>query len=258
MTPHLMGKADLHIHTSHGDGLDSIEAIFEHVETRTDLDVIAITEHDHLETALAAREVWARGHYRFDLIPGVEVTTLEGHVIALYVEDPIPSLRPVEETIEAVRRQGGVCFVPHPMSWLTRSIGPGTMARVAAADLRFDAIELASGSPPARVAHAKARRLNAERYPLPEVGASDAHFRQAIGAGYTRFTGHTAADLRNAFSTGALTAKHKPYPSFREAGLLRTLSLPLVGLSATPKRLGWRRTAWSFVSRYGAAARARP
>ena len=145
MTPHLMGKADLHIHTSHGDGLDSIEAIFDHVETRTDLDVIAITEHDHLETALVAREAWARDNYRFGLIPGVEVTTLEGHIIALFVEEPIPSLRPVEETIEAVHRQDGICFVPHPMSWLTRSIGPGTMARVAAAGLSFDAIELASG-----------------------------------------------------------------------------------------------------------------
>ena len=254
MTPHLMGKADLHIHTSHGDGLDSIEAIFDHVESQTDLDVIAITEHDHLETALAAREVWARGNYRFAVAPGVEVTTLEGHVIALFVEDPIPSLRPVEETIEAVRRQGGVCFVPHPMSWLTRSIGPGTMARVVAAGLSFDAIELASGSPPARVAHTKARRLNDNLYHLPAVGASDAHFRQAIGAGYTRFSGTTAAQLRTAFNTGALRAEHRPYPSLREAGLLRTLSLPLAGLSATPKRLGWRRTAWSFVSRYGSGS----
>jgi predicted metal-dependent phosphoesterase TrpH len=255
MTPHLMGNADLHIHTSHGDGLDSIEAIFNHVETHTDLDVIAITEHDHLETALAAREVWARGNYRFDLVPGVELTTLEGHVIALFVEEPIRSLRPVEETIEAVHRQDGVCFVPHPMSWLTRSIGSGTMDRVATAGLSFDAIELASGSPPARVAQTKARRLNDALYRLPAVGASDAHFRQAIGAGYTRFEGKTAADLRAAFTTGALHAEHKPYPSLREAGLLRTLTLPLAGLSATPKRLGWRRTAWSFVSRYAAAGR---
>ncbi len=255
MTPHLMGKADLHIHTSHGDGLDTIEAIFEHVESQTDLDVIAITEHDHLETALEAREVWARDNHRFDLVPGAEVTTLEGHLIVLFIEEPIPSLRSVEETIDAVRRQGGVCFVPHPMSWLTRSIGPGTMARVAAAGLSFDAFELASGSPPSRVSQAKARRLNDTLYHLPAVGASDAHFRQAIGSGYTRFKGTTAAGLRTAFTTGALSGEHKPYPSLRETGLLRTLALPLVGLSATPKRLGWRRTAWSFVSRYGSATK---
>jgi predicted metal-dependent phosphoesterase TrpH len=251
MTPRLMGKADLHIHTSQGDGLDAIAAIFEHVETKTDLDVVAITEHDCLEVAVEAREAWARGRYRFDFVPGVEVTTLEGHLIALFLEAPVPSLRRVEETIEAVHRQGGVCFVPHPMSWLTRSIGPGTMDRVRAAGMSFDAIELASGSPPAKVGHAKARRLNREHYRLPEVGASDAHFRQAIGKGYTAFAGKTAADLRAAFARGDLQGCEADYPSLRDVGLLRTFALPFAGLSATPKRLGWRRTAWSFVSRYG-------
>ena len=245
-----MGKADLHIHTSHGDGLDSVESILDHVAAETDLDIIAITEHDSLEVALNARETWARRGYGFDFVPGVEVTTLEGHVVALYLEEPVPSLRRVEETIEAVHRQGGVCFVPHPMSWLTRSIGPGTMGRLEAAGLHFDAMELASGSPPAKVAITKARKLNRERYHLPCIGASDAHFRQAIGSGYTRFEGTSADELRAAFTTGAVSAVHRHYPSLRQAGLLRTLSLPIAGLRATPKQLGWRRTAWSFVSRY--------
>jgi predicted metal-dependent phosphoesterase TrpH len=245
-----MGKADLHIHTSHGDGLDSVERIFEHVEAHTDLDVIAITEHDSLETALDARETWARGAYGFDLVPGVEVTTLEGHVVALYVEEPLPSLRRVEETIEAVRRQGGVCFVPHPMSWLTRSIGPGTFKRVAQAGLSFDAIEIASASPTTRLYLEKARRLNDETYRLPGVGASDAHFVQAIGSAYTQFAGHSAADLRTAFANGALEGHSGRFPRLREVGLRRALSVPIAGLAATPRRLGWRRTAWSFVSRY--------
>src|SRR3712207_816470 len=125
-----MGKADLHIHTNQGDGLDSIEAILDYVEEQTELDVIAITEHDSLDVAHAAREVWARRRYRFDLIPGVEVTTLEGHVVALFLERPVESLLRVEETLEAAHAQGGVCFVPHPTSWLTRSIGPATLERV--------------------------------------------------------------------------------------------------------------------------------
>jgi predicted metal-dependent phosphoesterase TrpH len=245
-----MGKADLHIHTREGDGLDSVEAIFSHVETRTDLDVIAVTEHDSLATALRARKLWARDHYRFDLVPGVEVTTLEGHLIALYVEEPLRSLRRIEETVEAVRRQGGVCFVPHPMSWLTRSVGPGTFARVAAAGLAFDGVELASASPTTRVYLEKARRLNTERYQLPVVGASDAHFVQAIGTGATLFEGASAADLRRAFATGAVSGETARFPSLREVGLRRALAVPIAGLAATPRRLGWRRTAWSFVSRY--------
>ena len=245
-----MGKADLHIHTRHGDGLDSVERIFEHVEAHTNLDVIAITEHDDLDIALKAREVWARGNHRVDFVPGVEVTTLEGHLVALYVEYTIPSLRRIEETIEAVRRQGGVCFVPHPMSWLTRSIGPGAFKRVANAGLSFDGIELATASPTARLYLDRARRLNDELYHLPTVGASDAHFVQAIGSAHPRFSGSTANELREAFRIGAIEGLTGNFPRLRDVGLRRALSVPIAGLGATPRRLGWRRTAWSFVSRY--------
>jgi predicted metal-dependent phosphoesterase TrpH len=247
-----MGRADLHIHTSEGDGLDSAEAILAHVEREGRLDAIAITEHDDLVTALRAREAWARQGHRFDFIPGVEVTTLEGHVVALFVEQPVPSLRRVEDTIEAVHRQGGVCFVPHPMNWLTRSIGPGTfdrLARLRDDGVWFDGIELANPNPMSRLFLAKARRHN-QRYGLPAVGASDAHFALAIGSGYTEFDGSSAADLRRAFEAGAITAREDRFPNLREVGLSRALSLPIAGLRATPKKLGWRRTAWSFVSRY--------
>ncbi len=253
MTARPMGKADLHIHTNVGDGLDSVAAILEHVEAQTDLDVIAITEHDNLDVALQARELWARGGYRFDLVTGVEVTTLQGHLVALYLESPVPSLQRVEATIEAVHRQGGVCFVPHPMSWLTRSIGPGTFERLLPERQRgawFDGIELANASPLARLSQRKVATLNRESYALPAVGSSDAHFVQAIGSAHTRFEGTGAAHLRHAFATGALSGHRGAYPSLRQVGLVRTLSLPLTGLRATPKALGWRRTAWSFVVRY--------
>lgn len=246
------GKADLHIHTSAGDGLDSFAAILDHVETETDLDVIAITEHDNLDVALQAREAWARGVYRFGFVPGVEVTTLEGHLIALYLERPVASLRRVEETIDAIHRQGGVCFVPHPASWLTRSIGPGTLNRVERQRQRgtwFDAIETANAGPAGRFYLEKARRL-AYEHGLAGVGSSDAHFVQAIGSAFTEFEGRTAGDLRTSFAEKALCPHQQAYPRLRDVGLTRSLSLPFVGLRATPRALGWRRTAWSFVSRY--------
>lgn len=248
-----MGKADLHIHTNEGDGLDSLQSILDHVEATSELDVIAITEHDDVTTSLRARELWARRNYRFDFVTGCEVTTLDGHLIALYIEDQLASFRRVEETVEAIRRQCGVCFIPHPMSWLTRSIGHGTMARLARhSDTTrwFDGIELASCNPTTFAFLNKARRLNEQSYNLPVVGASDAHFVQAIGSAYTVFEGDTAGDLRQAFETGAVSGEQGCFPSLREVGLIRALSVPFAGLGATPRRLGWRRTAWSFVSRY--------
>jgi predicted metal-dependent phosphoesterase TrpH len=247
-----MGKADLHIHTREGDGLDTFEQIFEHVETRTDLDVIAITEHDSLETALRARELWARGHYRFDFVAGAEMTTLEGHVVVLYIEEPLSSFQRVEATLEAAHARGGVCFAPHPTSLLTRSVGAGTLKRLQADrnGAGFDAIELANLSPPGRPFLGKARRLNESTLRLPAVGASDAHFVQAIGSAFTRFEGRSALDLRRAFASGEVSGHETCYPRLRDVGLARALAVPIAGLAATPRRLGWRRTAWSFLERH--------
>src|SRR3972149_169791 len=144
------GKADLHVHTASGDGMASPRQILDYVEAETDLDVIAVTDHDDLRGALEAREVCARGRYRFQVITGMEVTAIEGHIIALWVEEPLPSLRPVEEVLEAVHRQGGLAVAAHPLSWLTRSLGQKALDRLAASgrdSVYLDAMETANQAP---------------------------------------------------------------------------------------------------------------
>lgn len=247
-----MGRADLHIHTSAGDGLDALDAVLDHAERSGALDVIAVTEHDDLRPGLVARETAARRGMRTQAVAGVEVTTLQGHLVALFLEQPIASLRPIEETIEAVRAQNGLCFVPHPANWLTRSVGPSTLDRLQAAGLLPEALELAGGGAAARLFMPRVRCFNAERYRLPGVGASDAHHIEAIGSAYTEFEGSTAEDLRQALVSGAIVGVDGRAATVSPMRRLRVVALPITGLRATPRRLGWRRTAWSFVSRYGA------
>ena len=123
-----MGTADLHLHTSMGDGLPEPEELLDYVQDHTDLDVIAVTEHDQLGTALRVRELHARrGGCSFEVVTGIEVTTLAGHLLALFVEEPVPSMRPLARTIDLVHRQGGLCIVPHQLSPLTRSVGARTL-----------------------------------------------------------------------------------------------------------------------------------
>ena len=84
------GRGDLQVHTAHGDGMEDARGIFERVELRGELDVIAITDHDDVRGALEAREVHARARYHFDLVTGIEITTRQGHLLALWVDEPIP------------------------------------------------------------------------------------------------------------------------------------------------------------------------
>ncbi len=249
-----MGKADLHIHTSDGDGMATVPELLAHAEERTDLSVIAITEHDDIRPALAARQEHARGRYRFEVIVGEEVTTLEGHLLALFIEAPVPSLKPLAPTLEEIHRQGGLAVIPHPMSWLTRSIGQRTIERVLGDGrdgVSFDAIDTARASLAARVTSEKARRLNRDQYHLVEVGGSDAHFLEAVGAGYTLFDGATAADLRRAIEAKTSRRGDAPYPTWRELGVRRVAQQQWRGIRATPRKMGWGPTVWSFLRRRG-------
>jgi predicted metal-dependent phosphoesterase TrpH len=240
-----MGKADLHIHTSHSDGMAGVPELLDYVEEHTDLDIIGIVDHDDVRGALAARERWAKGRYRFEVVTGIEVTAQEGHVLALWVDEPVRSLVSLEAVVEAVRRQGGVCVVPHPMSWLTRSIGARTLMRHA---LSLEGIEVACCSPAARVSLRRAAALNSS-LGLAQMGGSDAHFLQSIGSAYTEFEGGTAEDLKQAIVFRATRAAYGPPVAWRAIGVRQLVRQSWRGISATPRAMGWGPTAASFARR---------
>jgi len=204
-----LGKADLHLHTDWGDGLASVAEILDYVENQTDLDVIAVSDHDDLRGALQARELAARRHYRFEVIVGMEVTTLSGHLLIYDIEKPLPSLRSLEKTLALAHERGGLCVVPHPMSWLIRSVGQRDLMRVMRHNregVHFDGIEVLNPSLAGRVTHRKTLEMNRSTLHLPEFGGSDAHILGLVGSGYTEFEGRTADDFRR-----ALKAKSTAY-----------------------------------------------
>ncbi|MCH7617755.1 MAG: PHP domain-containing protein [Chloroflexi bacterium] len=247
-----MAKADLHIHTSHSDGMYDVSELLDYVESETDLDLIAVTDHDSLSGAWEARERCARGRFRFDVIPGMEVTTIEGHVLALFVEDPPPSLRPVEETLAAIHRLGGLAVVPHPFTWLTRGMGLRHLRRILASrtdGVHIDAIEVTNQTPAGRLGARKARRLNRDEFGLAEAGGSDAHFLPVIGTAYTEFAGENADDLRAAIAARATRGVTGRHPSLREIGYAHVVRQTYRGILATPRAMGWGPTARSFVQR---------
>lgn len=226
--------------------------LLDYVEANTDLDVIAITDHDHIRGAWRAREIWANRRYRFDLIVGIEITAIEGHLIALFVEDPIDSLIPIEHALEAVHNQGGLCIIPHATSWATRSLDSRSILRVtehSGDGIYFDAIETATGSAAGRLWLGRARRLNREHLHLPEVGGSDAHFVESVGAAYTEFDGRNAEGLKESILKGTTKAVTGRHPSLLELGVGPVVRQTWRGLNSTPRTMGLGRTAWSFCQR---------
>ena len=226
--------------------------ILDYVEEKTDLDVIAITDHDDIRGAWKTREIWANRRYRFDLVTGIEITSVRGHLLALFVDEPIASLCELDTAIDAIHQQDGLCVIPHPMSWLTRSLNRKSILRIMDGQsngIFFDAIETATGSAIGDFWVKKARNLNRTHLKLAEAGGSDSHFPVMIGCAYTQFQGRTASDLKRSILDGTTTAVTASRPGVGEIGFGPLVRQTWRGLSTTPRSMGLRRTARSFIKR---------
>lgn len=193
-----MGKGDIHIHTTHSDGMANVEQVLDFAEHATDLDLIAITDHDMFDGADEARNLAARRNYRFQVLTGMEVTTIEGHLLVLGIDKPVRSLQPLDRTIAQVHAQGGVVIAPHPMSWMIRSIGQNGLLRIHRCpddEVYFDGCETLNPSIAGRVVADRVRDLNARVLQLAETGGSDSHVLPTIGTAVTNFPGKTSTDF---------------------------------------------------------------
>ena len=203
-----MSKADLQLHSDLGDGLSPPEAIVAAAE-RAGLDVIALTDHDDIRGSFQARDAAARRDSHVEVVTGVEVTTRSGHLLALFIEDEVPMLRPLAETVGAIHELGGIAVVPHPLSYLTFSVGERALRELAGrgdAATFVDGIELRNPSYAGRVRVARAAWLNGHVLHVAETGSSDAHHADLVGTAWTEFEGTSAADLRAAIAARATVA----------------------------------------------------
>ena len=207
------GRADLHLHTNAGDGFVTPGRLVDEAVRRR-LSVIAVTDHDHLEGARRVADVLADRAPAIQMVTGVEVTTRSGHLLGLFVTKAPRPMRPVEESIDAIKEQGGLVVVAHPFGRLVPSLSRRRIDALLAGGYEIDGIEIYNPSPANASQRAAVREANAD-WGLAEIGSSDAHFWQHIGAGYTRFPGSTPEDLRRAIAGREVRAAGHEQPPVR-------------------------------------------
>jgi len=171
---------DLHVHTNYShDGRDSIEEIIKSAIAKR-LDGIAICDHDTMDGSYAARRYVADNNLDLLIIPGIEVTTSQGHLNVLGVEEEITKGLSPAETIQRARHQEQekngtiVIIAPHPFHPFRHSIGnlclhPG-----------IDAIEVFNSRYLFGVGNKRAR-VTAARHNITPVAGSDAHSAEFVG-----------------------------------------------------------------------------
>jgi predicted metal-dependent phosphoesterase TrpH len=201
-----MGLADLHIHTIYSyDGTASVPAVLARAK-QVGLNVIAITDHDEIKGSLQAFDLAPQ--FGIEVIPGIEITTAEGDLLALFVTEKIEPGLSLFETIIKVGEAGGICIAPHPVA---KGMGMKSLSRLSIMKaLRHPdtcriliGIETYNATALDRESNYHAEALAKEHPGIAQVGNSDAHMLQTIGLGATEFLGCTAADLLDALWIGA-------------------------------------------------------
>ena len=209
-----MGRADLHIHSLASDGVSSVAEILDYAENRAHLDVIAITDHERVDAAHAAKAMAEARGLRVQVVVGEEVTTRSGHVVALWINDRIPPWGSLKSTVARIHEQGGLAIIAHPLvPYPLCASGRSIRRLLEEADAIYHPDGIEAFNPTTASMHwaRRAPQFIAE-VGVAALGASDAHRAEHVGHALTTFEGSSAEDVRRAIlerTTGWEGATHE-------------------------------------------------
>ncbi|NLT38420.1 MAG: PHP domain-containing protein [Methanomassiliicoccus sp.] len=154
------------------------------------INVLCITDHNSTAGAMKALEA-AKSIPGIEVIMGEEVTTADGEVLALFINEEIPAGLSIEDTMDRIRSQDGLAVAPHPFSLHCPCLGERIN------DIGLDGIEVLNGGHIDDYANARAQK-EALSGKFARTGGSDSHYLPTVGMAYTTFEGGTAEELRQA------------------------------------------------------------
>jgi len=170
-----MIRIDLHVHTVYsGDSTINPKLLVELLNANSTVRAVAITDHDTLEGYKHVKKL-AKAYGELLIIPGIEISTVEGHLIVLGVEEKPPYPLRAESLVDFAREREALLIVPHPY----RVCGLGDFAK----NLDVDAVEVLNFRA-SRFENELAKRL-AQEMNLPGVAGTDAHRPDQLFKVYT-------------------------------------------------------------------------
>ncbi len=172
----MMLKVDMHVHTSCSpDSLIDVDDLLETCD-RSGIDYVAVTDHDTADCALKLHE-----QEPSRIIVGEEIHTTDGEITGLFLKETIPpQLSPIE-TVERIKQQGGLVYLPHPFDRMR-----GSVLQQSAIDRiwkEIDIREVFNSRSVLRWSNRRASNFARKRKILTGAG-SDAHARYEVGNAY--------------------------------------------------------------------------
>lgn len=199
-------RIDLHCHSEASHDCKTPLKQMPGICLQHNLRVLAVTDHDQVWGGLELQKIVQEEGLDQDLwiIPGEEVTTREGELIGLFLQERIPPQLTPEETVQEIKSQGGLVMLQHGFDPLKRyRLRPEATARIAGS---IDIVETFNARLSRKRWNAAAVVWANEKH-LPQCAGSDAHTMQDIGEAWveTPFRAvHTPEDLLAALKLGTV------------------------------------------------------
>ncbi len=169
-------KTVIHVHTNYSFDCNASPAELVDLARQRGVDCLAITDHDEIDGARAAREIGG-----VQIIVGEEVSSADGHIIGLFLQHRIPPGLSAEETVAQIRDQGGLVLAPHPFATLCDgTLGDAGLRRILP---QIDAIEVFNAQNVLPWEDRRADHFARAHGLTPYVGV-DAHIRGYLDASY--------------------------------------------------------------------------
>lgn len=170
-------KVELHVHTEYSYDSDMRLTDIIEVCQKKKINVLAVCDHNEIRGALKLREIAP-----FQVIVGEEIQTREGEIIGLFLQRFIKPGRSLDITIQEIRAQEGIVYLPHPFDSFTRKTSI-VSERVSQIADKIDVIEVYNGRTIKPWDNNQACKL-ARRYGKLMAVGSDAHTKYEIGRDY--------------------------------------------------------------------------
>ena len=209
-------RADTHTHTLYSgvgdfgalrfpESVTRPERLVDHARSKG-LNVLCITDHDAVAGAFVGQD-YAKQFDDIEVVIGEEVSTADGEIIGLWLNEEIPAGLTVEETIDIIRSQGGITIAPHPFSFHVPALGDKVF------ELDLDGIETLNGGHIDKYSNRFAQEVR-NKYPnrWAELGSSDGHSLSTVGYSWTEFEGYGAEDLRRSILNKTTVPCGHPVP----------------------------------------------
>lgn len=170
------------------------------------INVLAITDHDSIEGARAAKAYAEKNNLPVKIIIGEEISCTGGHIIGLFLAERVESFLPLEETLKELKRQNAIIIIPHllfeedvlgeylyryKVSYLDLVQRPDLLEMI-------DGVEVENFSIMESDFSEKSNFINETFLKKARISSSDAHIKRNFGNNYTLFEGETVEDLKKA------------------------------------------------------------